>query len=533
MGATRLGRRSLPDFESHLESGLIAVRLALKFPDWVTRRVEQAVYLDDTTVRWRVSVTFRFPEPDFFEGTVKISAGQKIYVPLVLLRKTPLTDFDARGEDGRALPVLASKRNSQVSEDGMIKIVWSLAESVGRQGLSDSTVQLIRTVVSSSPDRAEPMLRDALSAGELAEVLAEENEYRALMHDLATSFMLLTPCWYEPGRERVIKYAYAAPLPWRRNPRNFAAIFGWADFLSKLDGLGLGSAGSYHIEVEAPSDVLLASARVIGLYMDRERDVRVPLRLDRDGDNPRVNLHAVRPSERRWKFARATAKYRKIHFWKRWCVEKPKLGPEPQDRVKAAQEARPTRVERDDQGYAQVWFRNEIAGVFAAAVAISVLTCLLLWGVRSRLVDVDGQTGAAILLALPVLAAGYLIRPGEHAFATRLLAGVRALTLIVSVCALLVAGLLAAGLTRRVAPKFPSYRCTSTARPRDHKTSGPLFGSATCTSARLSAAAPSLKPHIQTLANWSAYVATFAVGILLIGLLRTAIAPCRPRSGAD
>jgi hypothetical protein len=518
--------------EAHAQAGLIAVQLALRFPEWILRRVEQAVYLDDTTVRWRVSATFRLPEADFFNITTPLTSGQKIYLPLSLLKKRPLTQFDARDEDERPLPVLTTAQNSTLSESGMTAIIWSLAESLGRSGLDDRTVKTIRAVVSAPPVRALSILKDTLKGGELAEVLAQDEVLTALTQEFATSFMLLVPARYEPGRERVVKYAYTSPLPWSWlwPPRNFFALFGWADFRSSLEALALGASGSYHVEVEAPPDVRLASAALTGDYQDRERSYRVPVLLDRDGDNPRVNLHAVRPSAVGLAYEKERAAYKKLPFIRRLCTQKPERTAEPSDPLDAAEAIRPSAVERDDRGFATVWFRNEVPGTFMAAVVVSIVTCLTLWGARTRLAELDGEAAAAILLALPVLVASYLIRPGEHAFATRLLLGVRLLALLVGICALLVAGLLAGGVVKHSATTFPTYRCHRVgASARSGARTGAQPQSFSCAVTATHPAPEQLKPHVQDLANWAAYAATGATLILLFGLARTWFSPCNTR----
>jgi hypothetical protein len=521
-----------PSFKEHPRAGLAAVLLALGFPQWISRRVEQAAYLDDSTVRWRVSVTFVLPEPEFFGAGISptLSTGSKIYVPLVLLSKRPLTHFHARNEDDRSLPVLATAQNGRLAAAGMSALIWGLAEQRLNRELSDHTLKVIDAVVTAPTVTANPIVQSALNEGELAEVLSEEDIYRTLMYELSSSFMLMVPLVYEPGRERVIKYAYTAPLPWKRGIRATAAAFGLADFRADLDVLALGASASYHIEIEAPPDVRLAAATVVGQYMDRERGKRFPVALDIDGDSPRVNLHAARPSERVLKLASETAPYKEVRRPRRWCKPKPRAAPESSDRVKAAAEALPTLVEADDRGLANVLFRNELSGTFIAAVLVSGLTCLLLWGARTRLLDLDGQTGAEILLALPILAAGYLTRPGEHAFATRLLLGIRFLALLVGVCALLVAALLGAGVTQAASTTAPQYRCVSQPGSGTHghrQNAAP--GLSICSSTSVRPSPKHLKSHVQVIANWAAYVATGATGLLLMGFLRSWWWPCRRR----
>jgi len=48
---------------------IAATHLARNQPAWVMRRIDHISYVDDTTVRWRVSVTCRWPEPTFFPRT--------------------------------------------------------------------------------------------------------------------------------------------------------------------------------------------------------------------------------------------------------------------------------------------------------------------------------------------------------------------------------------------------------------------------------------------------------------------------------
>src|SRR5687768_8058014 len=83
----------------------MALRLLLTWPKWIHRRTETVALTDPETIRRRVAVdltVFEDLPPLIHDGK-----GEPIYfVPLALLKKQPLTNFDLRNEGGKALPLL-------------------------------------------------------------------------------------------------------------------------------------------------------------------------------------------------------------------------------------------------------------------------------------------------------------------------------------------------------------------------------------------------------------------------------------------
>ncbi|MEJ7784469.1 MAG: hypothetical protein WKF96_06670 [Solirubrobacteraceae bacterium] len=495
----------------------IAVRLALSFPEWVERRVEHVVYLDDTTVRHRESVTLRWPEPEFFVEEARPAKGQTIYVPLDVIAKRPMIEVDVAQPDGSTFAILSTRRNGQIGASGITSAIWYQSEQQRNgQGLSPDTLKLIEAAVQAPSAQAAELLGvlDDTTT-ELGDVLKEPDEFRGLLRELGTSFLLLAPAKYEPGVETVLKYSYSQALPWKHTLRNITATFGLADFRSDLSRLSLGYGESYHIEVDAPDDVRLARARLFGSYVDSNGSDRVTVAIAEAGDNPVIDLHAKRPTAARLRLAE---EYCDKPRWKQPLTKTPGEPPPPRDALQAAAAAAPTPVVRSDRGFAQVSFRPRVAGPFLAAVVISILTSALLVGARTRLPELDGQVGSAVLLALPVLAAGYLTRSGEHAFATRLLAGVRAAALGVGVCSLVVAGVLGGGFVEEKPQQSPAVTC----RPAndDHR-----LGRAR--ELRCVADPPRGTPEatvhdgVQTVVDGATWLAVFLSALLLCGLLRT------------
>ena len=226
--------------------GSIAVRLALYPQEWIERRVEGVQFMDDTTVRQRVSVTLRHPQPGFFSDAARPNEGQLIYVPLALLSKRTLRKLDVAYEDGATFAVPATARNGELTSLGLSEAVWGYSETRGRAGLSARSLEVLDLLVRAPRDKAEPLLDMIKDADEeLGQVLMEPNEFRGLTFDLAENFMLLAPVTYEAGVERVVKYSYSLPLPWKLSVRNLTAYLGLTDFAQQLTDLPIGFGASY------------------------------------------------------------------------------------------------------------------------------------------------------------------------------------------------------------------------------------------------------------------------------------------------
>lgn len=441
-----------------LELGGIAAQLALRFPSWIERRVEHVSYLDRSTTRWSVGVMFRWPAEDFFPKDTRPTHGDTIYLPLDLLTKRPIVGLEGIRPDGSPFPVLPLERGAELTHRGITWLIGGKAEQTGRKEpkLEQSTVNILKAIVSSPPEYARPLLDVALSSPhvELSTLLQADDSARGLLEELATYLMLLAPAEYRPGQEEVWRYSYFKPIP--KEPGQLKRIrerLLFDDLKIRHKRLSLGWCRSYHFEADAPGELSISRGLMLAKYGPNAADRAGRPIAEADGSRV-IDLQARRPNQNA--LAPDEADSPPV------APLVPPAAPGSADaavHLQTALDATPSATKRSDQGEATVWFRLDPYGTFLATTAVSLLTLLLLVAATLRLSQLDGQTGAALLLALPGLTLGYMTRPGEHSLATRLLAGIRLAALGVGLCSLVVAWILAGGFVHHRPASPGRYEC--------------------------------------------------------------------------
>lgn len=446
-----------------IQLGGIAVRLALEFPRWIERRVVRVSYLDRATTEWSIGVMFKWPLAEFFPEGSTPANGDRVYVPLDLLGKKPLIGLEGRSPDDRPFPILSVGRSARLAYLGIAGIAWGEAEKAGTSPLDQKTLEAIEAIVAAPSARASA-LKDAAFAdpgSELATLFPDEDPVRGLLGELTTSVMMLAPAEYQAGEELVYRYRYCQttenPYPLLTRARDRLRF---RDVVVEHDPLSFGLSRSYHFEAQAPAEVEIPRARLAGRYTD----ARQPLPVAEAGASHVVDLHARRPTKEALALLPGMVP----------SVRPPLLPDPPSDstvaaQLPAAQAAAPSDPDRADVGWAKIWFRLETSGTFLAVTLVSLLTSVLLVAAVLRLKELDGQTGAALLLALPVVMLGLMTKPGEHTFTTRLLVGIRFASLGVGLCSLAVAVILAGGFLHRYAGTAPGYKCEARVNDTPHR----------------------------------------------------------------
>lgn len=96
------------------DQGCLALALMEHWPHWVKRRVENVELVGPATSRHRISIDFRlrdwFPSKGFPLGDDRF-----IYVPLTLLAKYPILNFDVRDESGTSALLVTRRKSAAIA----------------------------------------------------------------------------------------------------------------------------------------------------------------------------------------------------------------------------------------------------------------------------------------------------------------------------------------------------------------------------------------------------------------------------------
>lgn len=386
----------------------IALKLAREYAAWVRRRVERITYVADETLRRHMSVDFVLPYPDPDDRNDpfgRLPVGSSVLIPLSLPPKEPLTNLDVVDETGTSLSVLNTRDNGRVATIAL----KSLISQQGHELESDQEA-IIQRVVTQPAAEAAAALAEATPW--LDGVVPRNHSARALIEDLVEAYMLLVPVRYTPGQHRIIKWSVDIPQPWETvgEPSDhywLPRTLEWLGVLEKIRTVGplsIGLAESYHIEIVAPEEVIVSEA-----FLSTRRWA--------PGDEHSDPVASVALQQERAHLNIATLASR-------------------EDAEKA----------RGDRGIAIFRLRARRSGTFVALAITSVIMAIVITIVATGIGRIDVTTAVAVLLVFPAVVAAYLARPGEHAFATRLLAGGRVTALLSASCSLIVAALLATGV---------------------------------------------------------------------------------------
>jgi hypothetical protein len=373
------------------------VPLLLQPRSWINRKVETIEFVHDRRVRRHVSVDFTLPD---LEGLpVTAASGQSIaFVPLAQLRKQVLRSFDIVDEAGVAVPMLTAEQNERIARELLRQLAGdALAPAWPRRKVLD---RLDRIAGTDAID-ALAALKEVEAAAAPVEGLPDLDfaalwanaVARPLMQDLAEHFVLFVAIDARAGERRVLKFVYDGELTWANKAwrRQVEERLGLNPVVLHVLAPAIGATHSYHAEVPAPGDLVIAQARL--LDSETANDLCAP---DRTPD--------------------------RAHLWT-------------------------TSKKREQEGTIELELRVGARGLYGAAVWISVLATLLFGvGFVFRLafsVHTRAEPAAAIVIVLPALFATYLWRPGEHPLVQRLVSGLRVMITAFAVLSFIAAAVLA------------------------------------------------------------------------------------------
>ncbi len=357
--------------------------LALGPKLWIHRRVEEVTYLDAMSSRRRISLDFTVPR------SLNDSSG---FLPLTQFAKSPLTRFDLLTETGRAIPMLTTSENAQLSTSVLLALA-RLERPEVLDSIAEAYIPLLVRAIDER-DRTLALERIFDETIEVGRVLAGNVAFRTLALELARNFILYLPVGArDVGSRRVVKLAYdageAAPAP-----ESVVERLGWRAVEDQFLVANGGGAQSCHLEFVAPEGMRVAA----GSFAGRRNGTDQVDRLDRTGR--RVHFHL---SDLDRALAVATVNLRA---------------------------------------------RSRLLGGAAFFSWLSSFGLAFIWW-RVRQIEKSGSVDPAVvvLAVLPGIVSAYLTRPDEHETVSLLLDGVRAMASLSALIALAAALMLFGGFS--------------------------------------------------------------------------------------
>lgn len=203
-----------------LEVGVVLFDQISAWADWVERRVETVAFVDGDTVRRQVTVDLIWDSGA--PGALDESRRDLHLIPLTLLRKQVLKNFDARDESGRRLPLVSKRANTPIAFAVLLAAAHELCQPLVDKEfdyLDASILDDLWTIVSSGPDSGADVISRLGVAQGGSELERSQREAPGLADrflqvalDLSRNFLALTELEVAPAQRRVIAYRWDEAL---------------------------------------------------------------------------------------------------------------------------------------------------------------------------------------------------------------------------------------------------------------------------------------------------------------------------------
>jgi hypothetical protein len=340
------------------------LQLLLSSQTWVHRRVEAVIFHDGTTATRKVSVDFTLPSqaptcavcahwahangphPEGDSTAPSVPELPPRLVPITLLPKRSLINFDLRDESGSALPHLELRQNQDLTF--ALLCIWaqyvltpppgagqiattangarSLPELVDLDGEVMKTLCLFTYGNREEFQKALKRLRDRDERNVQLGQLANDLRFGYVLGLLAYDFMLIVEVPDKLPYRHVYKVSYDTSFrpehltksysngagAWQTRLRNWSqkrlTAFGWRDTSFEFDTPEAKLAQSYHLKVKVPESVEISKAVLLagqhesiaasGSEQESPKELPNPpqkesFHLDTAGGRPMVDLHVV------------------------------------------------------------------------------------------------------------------------------------------------------------------------------------------------------------------------------------------------
>ena len=295
-----------------VEVGRRLLRAQLEFSRWVLRRVETVSFDQGRSVLRNVTIEFaiRGDAPSFVVQDEDGSEEELWLVPLTIMKRRTLVNFQLKNEDGTPLTLPGLRFTQQLDESMLLAAAATLAEPDDTvRGFIRDVVAGDRLVVGKAMHRYE--------AGELGPQLAALRDHPLFvmtLDRLRYNFTLYVLLSRTRGRHRLLHMSFVEPITWRYqradlerrserfwtyrpmipvnwNRGHLASELGLTPTRVRLQTPAAEHAASYHLEVVAPPGVRIVDATLLAgrpHIPDRAKTLD-----SQRGDYLTVGLHAV------------------------------------------------------------------------------------------------------------------------------------------------------------------------------------------------------------------------------------------------
>src|SRR3954470_3888236 len=203
-------------------AGAELLALIRDWPAWTHRRVEHVTLLEEDLVRRRISVALSVPgrAPQGWGGR---GAERSRRLPLGLLRKGRLAQFDLCREGGESVPMVTSTQNGPLSVEALVAAASLVLDD--DEGPPPGLRASLRAIATGAGPAAVEAWRELGIAGDEGrdgawrEALAADGWFMELALNLAHNFLVLAVVEAQVGERRVLKMSYVrrigaeAPAP--------------------------------------------------------------------------------------------------------------------------------------------------------------------------------------------------------------------------------------------------------------------------------------------------------------------------------
>jgi hypothetical protein len=362
---------------------------------WVDRRVESASLTGERSFRRRMSIDCRVPP-----AVVQLAAElgfERFLVPLRFVTKQPLLAFDLRlGES--TVPLLTRGQSAQVAEAVLRAAVEPLMPE-----LTPEVGAVIETVASDADEGGALALDllDLTEPGRTGEDATPAQLARWAITTFDTNYLLLADVSVaEVGQRAIFKVTQeVGPTLHAAHELSVLSSIGWQPAPFILDTPTVTATSSYHFQFDTPPGLVVSGGELFG---------------------------AVQGDPRRHAFGTSAS----------------------QGSVLGMHASIP-EVPDVDGYYAEVLVHPSPDGLLRSSMVSSCFSTVLLalsLAFATRIDTTRADASAGLLLLLPGIVSTFLARPGEHYWVSRLLRGVRVLTLASAVILYVSAAVLVTGL---------------------------------------------------------------------------------------